>query len=100
MRPLYAMLKSKMFYLFGCNGGVRPPPAHSSCSRTPDEPRAWWFEIFDTGRRIILASLVCFTSKPIMQLWLAMGFTVVRETACVAWEIICLFARNVFERAV
>lgn len=46
--------------------------------RAPDEPRAWWFEIFDTGRRIVLTSLVCFTTRPSMQLWVAMAFTVVR----------------------
>lgn len=42
-----------------------------------DEPRAWWYEIFETCRRVLLASLVYFAARTSMQLWMAMGFTVV-----------------------
>lgn len=49
----------------------------------PDEPRAWWFEIFETFRRICLTGLVYFAAATTSQLWMAMLITVVRRvTAC------------------
>lgn len=45
----------------------------------PDEPRAWWFEIFETFRRICLTSLVYFAAATTSQLWMAMLITVVRQ---------------------
>lgn len=45
----------------------------------PDEPRAWWFEIFETFRRISLTSLVYFAAATTSQLWMAMLITVVRR---------------------
>lgn len=44
----------------------------------PDEPRAWWYEIFETCRRTFLASLVCVTSSLSAQLLAAIGITLVR----------------------
>ncbi|CAM9285986.1 unnamed protein product, partial [Hapterophycus canaliculatus] len=39
-------------------------------------PRAWWYEMFETFRRILLTCLVLFVDKTSMQLWTAMSFTV------------------------
>lgn len=43
-----------------------------------DEPRAWWYEIAETCRRIILAGVVCLTSVTLIQLWVAICVTLVR----------------------
>lgn len=51
--------------------------------RVSDEPRAWWYEIFETCRRILLTSLVFFATRTSMQLWIAMGFTVVRSSVLI-----------------
>ncbi|CAM9397039.1 unnamed protein product [Ectocarpus fasciculatus] len=53
-------------------------PFLAMCSyvHVSDEPRAWWYEIFETCRRILLASLGYFATRTSMQLWIAMGFTV------------------------
>lgn len=43
-----------------------------------DEPSIWWYEIFETCRRIVLSGLVYLATKTSMQLWIAMGVTMVR----------------------
>ncbi|CBJ27393.1 expressed unknown protein [Ectocarpus siliculosus] len=55
---------------------VQTPAINAALRTLSYEPRAWWYEIFETCRRILLTSLVFFATRTSMQLWIAMGFTV------------------------
>lgn len=71
------------------NIAVLTPNSSACFASTPsvhfsDEPSIWWYEIFETCRRITLSSLVYLATKTSMQLWIAMGATMVRGCLLVA----------------
>eukprot|EP00904_Undaria_pinnatifida_P003655 jgi/Undpi1/13290/HiC_scaffold_8.g02952.m1 len=55
---------------------VVTPATNAALRGLPYEPRAWWFEVFETFRRIALTSLVYFAAATTSQLWMAMLLTV------------------------